>query len=959
MKITDVNKPVPASYWELPKGRYWAIHTITALLLVVMCWSMLSGILTSRPENIAATNGTLVLPSDTLPVALRGEWHFAWHQLLSWEEFPESSPTTIPVPSRWNRLGDDSYPGPGYGTYSLQLTLPNERNDLGLKIKSIYRAASVWVNGEPIKQLGKVGTSEESETPRDETILVPLPAAKTFNILIQVSSFHHIDGGMAKAPIIDTWENLMYEERIRVAGTTVLSISFLTLGIFVLFLTISSRMDTVSLLLGSTFLFGGLRVLGVEKLFFYIDPEFSVEWLFKAEYIGMFLSASSYLMFLQRLFPNDIKSLPITGQFYLGVIGSVLTLLTPPLFYVHFRDPWIWLNMSTICYLIFCMIRIVILRRDHAIQVAALTVMFALAAVNETLFYARLTETRLSNWGYVFVAVSSVFFLGARIRTLITAAMLRRAELQQAVDTSTHELKLRLDQLEEARSEAQSASYRKSELMAIMSHEVRTPLGGLIGALKLLQGNNLSLKQEKLRASAEAASQSLLDIVNDALDFSSLDAKEKALKSEPFELGRWLGAIESLMTISARDKGLPLIVQPPQFEQVRGEMWLQGDQQRLRQALINLIHNAIKFTEQGSITVSCRYQRGQLHLAVTDTGPGIPEEKKVSIFQSFVQGKQSNNANDTSRTRGVGLGLAITHEIVSRMGGRVSLNSQLHHGSCFTLDVPLEKVTPDTAKSNQTSSADYRRITRSDYKVLVVDDDPTNTLYLSEIIERAGFTCIAAHSGQEALDQTEAQSINILILDYHLPDTNGAALHQQILQYYADQACHHNLYAILLSGNIDNGFLPDKELNQFDNTLQKPARPSTLCQLLDSAERQFLLARGISINLSALQETTELLGQSGMQRVVQAATGSVAESFRMMYSALEEQDQKTLAASAHRLRSAALTIHASQTSQQAKFIEEANDSFIRDLQMLEMFWEKELAEVRQLITRQQEQTTSA
>ncbi|NIK33200.1 PAS domain S-box-containing protein [Xanthomonas arboricola] len=368
---------------------------------------------------------------------------------------------------------------------------------------------------------------------------------------------------------------------------------------------------------------------------------------------------------------------------------------------------------------------------------------------------------------------------GRRLPVLLTLSTLRDDNdqvigyLGMAVDLT--EQKLHEKQLRLAMDAAKSANQSKSDFLANMSHEIRTPMNAILGMLYLLQRSELPGAAQDMVTKIDRSARSLLEIINDILDFSKIEAGRIDLERAPFDLNQLFDNIADLMRSSLSTKPVEMIVEPLP----RDCRWLLGDALRINQVLVNLVGNAIKFTEQGEVVLSVRrFPSGdpnklKLLFSVRDTGIGISKEKQSLIFSPFLQA-------DTSTSRrygGSGLGLTISRRLIELMGGELEVESVPGRGSEFYFVVTLEKSAPPLAQRNLPALPPEAMP-----RVLIADDHDAALNNLVRIATELGWRVDAVASGQAALQAIEQASepYDIFLLDWRMPDIDGVAIARQI-----------------------------------------------------------------------------------------------------------------------------------------------------------------------------------
>ena len=435
-----------------------------------------------------------------------------------------------------------------------------------------------------------------------------------------------------------------------------------------------------------------------------------------------------------------------------------------------------------------------------------------------------------------------------------------QALLERSLEISSQEMRQLYDDLKtetEQRIDALHKSEQKNRFMANMSHELRTPIHGILGSLEIVKNTSLDERQKLFIGTAYASCEVMLDVINNILDFSKLRSGGIELHLIEFSLRELLETISTIMGTMAQEKGLD-------FQCFVSEMLpnrIQADPTRVRQVLMNLIGNAIKFTEQGAITVNIdvlEYVAGKalLRFEVRDTGIGIPTAMQKSIFESFVQVDASINR----RYGGTGLGLTIVREFVELMGGRIGVNSEVGRGSTFWFEIPVPVM--DSSHSQLQQQVTYKR-------ALVVDDNETNRLIFESYLHALSIEAQTVSSGKTALQALEqaytAQNgYDLVLLDWFMPQMDGISLARHIR---AD-ARFDNVPLVMITSY---GLAQDKQKQlNVQAALTKPVSLVTLRDVLLDTFRRFN-SRDISLKPSAIQKTV-LLAEDNQVNALIAVT---------------------------------------------------------------------------------------
>ena len=333
--------------------------------------------------------------------------------------------------------------------------------------------------------------------------------------------------------------------------------------------------------------------------------------------------------------------------------------------------------------------------------------------------------------------------------------------LNLTIQTQNEDLRTLNEQLAEQAETIKQETAMKTRFFAVMSHEIRTPLNGILGALQLMDSENPSLQeQQKLVQTSLAAASDLNHIVDDVLDYSKLTSKKMTLETTPFDVQALINRIADLMKPAASEKGLTFNVNYNKLPK------LIGDSIRLGQIINNILGNAIKYTPAGSVTLNADYTDGALTIAITDTGIGIPDERKHLLFKDF----QMLDDSHTRKFGGTGLGLSISRQLCEMMSGKISVESVSSAGTTFTVRIPMIEATQQSDANEKNEKAQQLLA-----HVLIVDDNEANRLVVRSMLEKRGATVEVFESGFDLIKRIKEgdKQFDSILLDINMPEMDG------------------------------------------------------------------------------------------------------------------------------------------------------------------------------------------
>lgn len=720
------------------------------LLLIVVSTISLS-LRANDHKNLAASNGVLDLRHvdfTTRSIKLHGEWEFYWKQLIKPGDPLPAKKEFIAYPGLWSNriLNNDTLSSQGYATYSLTVLLPSNRPVLALEVPDVYCAYNLYVNDSLLANNGRPATSKEAAEPYWVTQVVMLPHSHdTLHVLLQVANFWHSKGGPYKEIVIGDKERISLNNRQDRSFDLVLAGCLFMGGLFFFGFYLIGNRDKAILFFSLFCIVYSYRMVGTSLYALHaVFPQ--LDWLYtiRAEYLCLVLAVAFFAKYIRCVYPQDASKIVVNTGIWACTAYALAILFTPPLFFTKGISFFLVIMFLYIGFAFYVCIRAVRYKRPGApfALLSCGVMLLVFLVINLHYFWLMVPPKALVFAGYVLF-----FFLQSLVLSNRFASTMNKAT-----------------------QEAKQGLRAKTEFLSTMSHEIRTPLNAVIGMAHLLLRNNPRKDQEENMNVLLFSANNLLAIVNDILDYNKIEAGKINFETVPMDINSISKNIISGLQDKAAEKQIELVLEI----ESRLTRKVFGDPTRLSQVIYNLVHNAIKFTEKGSVKLSVcakaiTTSSVTLEFVVIDTGIGIAPEKQKMIFERFTQADSS-----TSRTYGgTGLGLAIIKGILGLQGVTLQLQSEPGKGSMFyfTQSFPLtnEPVANDAAAVAPTIQDKQLE----GVSILVVEDNPFNVMVAKSLLEQGGARVDIAGNGMEALEKVTTGNYRLILMDLNMPVMDG------------------------------------------------------------------------------------------------------------------------------------------------------------------------------------------
>ena len=719
------------------------------VLILVMAFNL--SCLGQGEDLPVAQKGILDLRKANLfskTLAINGEWGFFWNRLLLPDNLPAVA-TYAPYPVLWKDLtvNGQKIPSQGYATYTLKILLPAKRPRIGLEVPDTYCSYKLFVNGVVQSQNGQPATTEEKARPFWVTRSVVLPAGEsdTLVLVMQIANFWHSRGGPYKEILLGDKDEVILKKYRDTAYDFLLAGCLFMGGIFFLALFIFGRNDKTILYFALFCITFSYRMIGTSHYALHsLFPDLNWFITTRIEYLTLSVSIVLFSIYTAKLYPEDAHPVIMKGMIWFCWLYTAIILFTPTLVFTRFLIYFLLVMFFCIAYAMYVYLQAALNRRSGSLfaLLSTAVMLFIFLLMNLHYFFI-IPDLRIP----LLVGYISFFFLQSLALSHRFAHTFRQATYL-----------------------AQQGLRAKSEFLSTMSHEIRTPLNAVIGMTHLLLRNQPRADQQKDLGVLLFSANNLLSIVNNILDYNKIEEGKIEFEKISFDLSAVARNIIAGLKNAADEKGIALLIDVDTQLDKR----LVGDPTRTSQVINNLVHNAIKFTREGSVrlvlTVDSVWPDAMtVTLKVEDTGIGIAPEKQQMIFDRFTQADSS-----TSRSYGgTGLGLAITKKILELQGVLLQLKSEPGKGACFYFTQTFPVSEEIAAEQGDNTPATGHVPLLSGIHILLVEDNPLNVLVAQTMLENNGATVDVATNGKEALERLDPARHQLILMDLHMPIMDG------------------------------------------------------------------------------------------------------------------------------------------------------------------------------------------
>ncbi len=721
-------------------------------------------------------SGWTFSPDDSRGIPLAGEW-----QVLSMTADTPHQPTTLTLPQAGH--GGDGHhahqsPPPSRMRLGLTIIAPaGQPGALAVAIPHVAGAYRLWADGDEILSSGQLSDDRAGERLSRAWLATRLPVhpGNSIRLELEVSNHHFAHGGVDRSPVLGSADALSVRAfrhqaiPIAVFGALLVT-AFVLLAFWVTSRFLSSNSDLVCLALALFTLLICTHMYATGPLHILVNcGTWPDSWTLAVGFTAMVIFPGLYLGFLRALFPAEIPRLATWPVYGLSAVMVGLVMISPPTVFTLYHPHYVVYATTVLLVGTALLGRALIHRRPGAAWLTMGSALFTATGIHDMMNSWRVTtDLELGTLGYLIFVLAYCAALAARLFASEQEATSRLGAMNRALEDKVAE---RTQSLSAAREEAVHAARAKSDFLAVMNHELRTPLHGWGGLVDLLEHSGLSPRQRGYVGLLRNTAQHLTRLIDGLLDMARLQSGQLEPHPRVFRLDDLSDQLAALGRGLTEDRGLDFHIQ------AAGDLppVVRGDDAALCQIVYNFLDNAAKFTEHGTVRLDILPNRdGMIRFAVSDTGPGIPLERQNSIFDSFGRGDPAAAPHQS----GAGLGLGLCRRLAEILDGHVGLRSFPGKGTTIWCDVPLPPAADD--ENHQGGNPAAFAILPPGTRILLADDVALNRMVLADFLAPCQVVLEEAADGAEALEKMADAAFDLVILDLRMPVMDGFEAAQAI-----------------------------------------------------------------------------------------------------------------------------------------------------------------------------------
>ena len=752
------------------------------------------------PNTHPVENGYLKISNNQIAeqnIHLSGQWKFYWNQLLTPKDTGLDG-QYIKFPQIWNKtvINGEQLPAIGYATYKMTIFIPDDVPPTALVIPDIYSSYRLFVNDSMVAQNGIPAVTKKQSKPFWGQRVVGLPLkGGTIHLTLQVANYWHDKGGPHKTIELGTLTRILKQNRLDLVLDSITT-GFFLMGAFLFFgFYIFAKNDKPILYFALFTFIYSYRILGTGPyLLFSSFP--NLDWFItlRLEYLSLVVGCAMLFQYIRYLYPEEADVTLTKILLIVSALYSLIIIVTPVSFFTSLISVYLVIILFYLVYAAYFFVSAFIHKRyDSDFALLSACVAILLFIFLSLAHFKIVQETKFINsMGYIlFLFLQSIILSSRFAYTLNLSA-----------------------------KQAQLGISAKSKFLSTMSHEIRTPLNTITGLVHILLKEKPSQEQKNTLEMVLFSVNNLVTLVNDILDYSKLEENKMHLENIEMNLQKIGENIIIGEQSFASSKNIRLDFETD--EEV--PTLLIGDPTRIIQVISNLIHNAIKFTEEGWVKLSFHcdkiaYNVATITIKVQDTGIGIEEDKQEIIFNHFIQADSS-----TSRKYGgSGLGLAICLRILNLYSSKLEVKSQLGKGATFwfTLKLPIVAAQQTAPPPNETVKNPLQG-----YSLLVAEDNKLNAIIAKKILENLGAEVELVSDGAEAVEKFNPEKHNVVIMDLNMPILDGFKATKLLREKGA------TVPVIALTANLVEEVEEKAKEYGISAIVAKPFDPEKLCQMI-------------------------------------------------------------------------------------------------------------------------------